>query len=46
MRNSGRGMFFILLILASVVLTTQVLTAETFHDKVQSVTNASTILRR
>lgn len=46
MKNSGKGMFFILLILASVVSVTQVLTVEAFHDKVQSVTDASAILRR
>lgn len=46
MGNPGRGMIFVLLLLASVVSTTQVLTVEAFHDKVQSVTDASTILRR
>ena len=46
MRNSGKGMFFILLILASIISTTQVLTVEAFHDKLQSVADASAILRR
>jgi len=39
------GMFFVILLLASIISTTQVLTLETSYAKVQSVANASAIPR-
>lgn len=46
MKNFGRGVFFILLILTSIISMTRVLTLETSRDKVQDIANASAVLRR